>query len=71
MTLLNKGAFCWNQETTKVFEKLKEVVCMTPILTTLDLEKKSILECDASSHGIGAFLKQEGRCLSFESSLIK
>jgi hypothetical protein len=33
-TLLNKEAFSWIQDATKAFEKLKNAMCMTSILTT-------------------------------------
>jgi hypothetical protein len=70
-TLLKKEAFCWTQEATKSFEKLKEAMCTTHVLATVDFTKTFIVECDASSHGIGVFLMQEGRTLAFESNKLK
>jgi hypothetical protein len=57
-TLLKKEAFYWTQEATKSFEKLKEAMYTTPFLTTPYFTKTFIVECDASGHGIGAFLMQ-------------
>jgi hypothetical protein len=70
-TLLNKESFSWTQVTTKAFEKLKETKCTNIFLATLDFTKTFIVECDASSHGIGVVLMQEGRPLAFESNRLK
>ena len=61
MTLTKKDAFSWTPEVTKSFEHLKEVMCKSPILTTLDFTKKFIVECDALGNGIGVVLMQERR----------
>jgi hypothetical protein len=52
-TLLNKEEFSWTRELTKYFEKIKDYMCTTLILTTPDFKKTFIVECDASGHGIG------------------
>jgi hypothetical protein len=59
------------KEATKDFEKLKDVMCTTLILITPNFTKTFIVECDASGHGIGVVLMQEGRPLAFESSQLK
>ena len=41
------------------------------VLTTLDLKKTFIVECDASRNGISVFVMQYGRPLSFECQPIK
>jgi hypothetical protein len=46
-------------------------MCMTPIFATPDFTRKFIMECDASSHGIGALSMQEGSPLSFERNRLK
>ena len=70
-TLLKKDAFSWTPEARKAFEDLKQVMCITPVLSTLDFKKTFIVECDASRNGIGAILMQEGRPIAFESRPIK
>jgi len=70
-TLLKKEAFSWKEEETKDFEKLKEAMCTTLVLTTPDFTKTFIVECDASGHGIGAVLMQEGRPIAFERRQLK
>jgi hypothetical protein len=55
-----------SQEETQSFEQLKEVMCKSHVLTTLDLTKTFIMECDSLGNGIGVVLMQEGRPLSFE-----
>jgi len=67
-TLLKREAFSWTQATTKTFEKIKEAMCTNLVLVMLDFIKTFIVDYDASGHGIGAVLMQEGRLIVFESS---
>jgi hypothetical protein len=67
--LLKKEAFSWTQEVTKYFERLKEAMCTTHILSMPNFTKKIILECDALRDGIGGVLMQEGRPLFFLKQL--
>jgi hypothetical protein len=71
ISLLKKEEFYWTKEATKAFEKHMEAMCTTHVLATPDFAKKFIVECDASGHGIGAILMQEGRPLAFERNQLK
>ena len=46
-------------------------MCTIHVLTTPDFKKIFIVECDTIDNGIGAFLMQEGRPLSFERNQLK
>jgi hypothetical protein len=46
-------------------------MCTTLILATLDFIKTFIVEFDDAGHGIGAFLMQERRPVSFERKKLK
>jgi hypothetical protein len=38
-TLLKKESFSWTEATTQAFEKLKEAMCTTPVLATIEFTK--------------------------------
>jgi hypothetical protein len=57
-TLLNKEALSFTKEETESFEKLNEAMCTTHVPVAPDFIKTFIVECDASSHGIGVVLMQ-------------
>jgi hypothetical protein len=63
-TLLKKEAFSWTQEAITYFEK-HESMCTILVMSIPNFTKILIVECDASRHGIGAILMQEGRPLTF------
>jgi hypothetical protein len=52
-------------------QNIKQHTCTNLVLATPDFTKNIIVECDASTHGIGAILMQEGRPLSFERIQLK
>ena len=50
----------WTEACEEAFTKLKELLCSVPILMSPDFEKSFVLQTDASEHGVGAVLSQQG-----------
>ncbi|CAH0726940.1 unnamed protein product, partial [Brenthis ino] len=50
--------FCWNDEAEKAFLKLKTLLTSTPVISCPDFTKPFVIQCDASTKGIGAVLCQ-------------
>ncbi len=51
----------WTPDQEKAFQELKTRMCTGPILRQPDFNKRFFIQTDASNHGIGAVLSQEGR----------
>ncbi|UYV83268.1 K02A2.6-like, partial [Cordylochernes scorpioides] len=60
--LLVKGQeFVWDCSQERALRKLKELLTTQPILAAYDVRKPTMVSSDASSYGLGAVLKQEGK----------
>ncbi|XP_026726970.1 uncharacterized protein K02A2.6-like [Trichoplusia ni] len=57
--LLKKGKhWQWTKTHRYVFNKIKQLLCSTEVLTHFDISLESIVTCDASARGLGAVLAQ-------------
>lgn len=66
--LLKKNViYEWNERHTKAFEKIKEEIVNAPILVPFDESKAIVIECDASSGGLGCGLLQDKQPIAFAS----
>ena len=62
--------FCWDKPQQDAFEKTKKLISNTPVLTYFDPKKKLILEVDASKHGLGAAIYNDGKPIAFASKAL-
>ena len=64
--------FQWGNAEQKAFEDLKTLICEDQLLNFFDVIKPVVIQCDASTEGLGATLMQGGRpVLSASRSLTK
>jgi hypothetical protein len=71
-SLQKKGTrFNWSEKCQDSFNKLKELLTMTPILKVADPDKDFTVCVDASKEGLGGVLTQEGHVICYESWKLK
>ncbi len=66
--LLKKDSpWSWNHEHDSAIAKLKETLCSEPVLKFFNVDKPTVIECDAALDGLGACLIQEGHPICYAS----
>ena len=67
-SLLKKDSdFVWESVQQTALDKMKQLITSAKILTYYDVKKEVTLEVDASKHGLGAVLMQEGKPVAYAS----
>ena len=66
--LLRKDTdYDWNDSHEKSLQEIKDLICKEMLLHYKTLLKKSVIQVDTSSRGLGAALIQEGKPIAFVS----
>lgn len=65
--LLCLGQLSWNQDAAEAFQNLKNALTAAPVLALPDFSAPFVVETNASSAGMGAFLMQGGHPLAYFS----
>ena len=68
-TLLKDDAeFVWEENVHgECFKRVKAVIASAPVLKYFDPSVEAVLQCDASQHGLGACLMQNGQPVAYAS----
>lgn len=70
--LKQSSEFLWDKQHDTAFQKMKDIITREPgpVLSYFDPNKELSLQVDASKHGLGAVLLQEGRPISYASKAL-
>jgi hypothetical protein len=71
-SLLEKGkVFKWDAKCEDSFEELKKRLTTAPVLIMPNIHKGFYVYCDASLHGLGCVLMQEGKVIAYASRQLR
>lgn len=59
--------WCWESSHQKAFENVKELISSSPVLRYYNVDDPVTVQCDASEHGLGAVLLQNGQPVAYAS----
>ena len=65
--LKEENEFIWDQQQEEALQTTKQIISSQPVLAFFDPAKPVTLQADASKHGLGATILQEGRPVAFAS----
>lgn len=68
--MLKKEGFQWGNLQTEAFDKLKQKMCISPVLSLPDFSMEFTIEADACGNRIGAVLMQAGKPIAFFSKAL-
>nr|BAH80025.1 putative retrotransposon protein [Oryza sativa Indica Group] len=70
--LLQKdGKYKWTEDCERSFQELKKRLVSAPVLILPDSRKDFQVYCDASRHGLGCVLMQEGKVVAYASRQLR
>ena len=65
-----KSAWQWSQNHQKVFERLKKLITVSPVLSHFDVNSPIVLTVDSSQKAVGAALMQNNKPVAFASKTL-
>nr|ADB85418.1 putative retrotransposon protein [Phyllostachys edulis] len=69
--LRKEKKFEWSAECKESFQLLRELLTKAPVLTLPNIHKSFDIYCDASHHGLGCVLMQDGRVVAYASRQLR
>jgi hypothetical protein len=69
--LMKDKKFNWTPACEASFQELKKRLTTAPVLVMPDIEKPFSIYCDASGHGLGCVLMQDGHIVVYASCQLR